>query len=167
MFNVHNCLHIKRLSHLTYNDLIENAVNKDYRVIIIGFFLSEALRNPDIAIKKIEEMEQRREQDFKQSKIFAQPDIDIHRIIAEASENEVLIILWKIISNLGQQSDLFDYMRSKSYRPHISHRKIIEALKERNPDKAERYMVAHIDKLMSDVHVYYQEFIDKHNELID
>ena len=49
MFNIHNYLRISRLSHLTHNDLIENAVNKDCSVIIAGFSWSEALRNPDIA----------------------------------------------------------------------------------------------------------------------
>jgi DNA-binding FadR family transcriptional regulator len=108
-------------------------------------------------LNKLEEMEKKRQEDYAQDKIFAQPDIRFHQILAEASGNDVLIVLEQIISLLGQQSDLFDYMRTKLDKPYfISHQQIIAALKQRDPEKAERCMVEHINELINDVNIYYK-----------
>jgi len=109
-------------------------------------------------IKKMEEIEKQREEDYAQDKIYAQPDIRFHQILAEASGNDVLMVLEQLTSFLGQQSDLFDYMRAKLKKPYfISHQNIIASLKHQDPEKAERCIVEHINKLIKDVNIYYKE----------
>jgi DNA-binding FadR family transcriptional regulator len=109
-------------------------------------------------IQKMEEMEHQREEDFAQHRIYAMPDIRFHHILAEASGNDVLVVFGQLISLLGQQSYIFDYMRSKLKKPYfISHKKIIAALKEHDPDKAEQCIIEHVDQLIHDVNNYYTE----------
>jgi DNA-binding FadR family transcriptional regulator len=113
----------------------------------------------DGEIEKLRRIEARRDEDYKKSRINAHHDIEFHQTIANASRNEVLKIFSQIISMIGQQSDLFDYMRAKMETPYyISHKKILKAIDERNAELAEKAMVEHIDTLIRDVKVFWKEY---------
>ncbi len=90
---------------------------------------------------------------------IAEVDIAFHREIAEASTNSALLALYGILAMMGQQSELFEFMRSRvgrSYR--TAHRSILEALKARDPDRAEQCIIGHMDGLIEDVKKYWEHF---------
>jgi DNA-binding FadR family transcriptional regulator len=113
----------------------------------------------DAELQKLRRIEARRERDYRRSEINAQHDIDIHRAIAAASRNEVLKIFYDMIAIMGQQSDLFDYMRTKLEAPYyVSHREILEAMEMRDAHLAEKAMVAHVDTLLRDVKAFWKHY---------
>ncbi len=110
-------------------------------------------------IEKLEDIDRQREQDHKAGRIDAKNDILFHRLIAEASRNELLKVFLQLIHALRQQSDVFDYMRGKMTKPYfISHDKILQGLRERNAPKSERAMEQHINTLIRDVRNYGAEY---------
>lgn len=110
-------------------------------------------------IKKLEQLLKKKKSNYETGGNDALVDIDFHTTIAEASGNEVLKLLYLIISKLGQQSKLFRYMREKSGGAYLSsHEEILEALKEHDPDKAEKSMTWHIEILKSEVQKYWDKF---------
>ncbi|MHB0898401.1 MAG: FCD domain-containing protein, partial [Spirochaetales bacterium] len=79
--------------------------------------------------------------------------------IAEASTNSVLVALYGILAMMGQQSELFEYMRRQvgsNYR--TTHCSILAALKAHDPDEAEKCIVGHIDALIEDVKKYWEHY---------
>lgn len=101
------------------------------------------------------------EQEEKASKgeSIAEVDITFHREIAEASTNSALLALYGILAMMGQQSELFEYMRRKlghNYR--TAHRSILAALKLHDPDKAEQCIIGHMDSLIEDVKKYWEHY---------
>lgn len=90
---------------------------------------------------------------------IAEVDIAFHREIAEASTNSALLALYGILAMMGQQSELFEFMRSKVGRHYrTAHRSILDALKVRDPDKAEQCIVGHMDGLIEDVKKYWEHY---------
>ena len=90
---------------------------------------------------------------------IAEVDIAFHREIAEASTNSALLALYGILAVMGQQSELFEFMRSRvggNYR--TAHRSILEALRAHDPDQAERCIIGHMDGLIGDVKKYWELF---------
>ena len=106
----------------------------------------------DRELDKLKKLEKKREQDYSKGIISAKPDIDIHKMIAEASRNKVFIALILMIDVLHQQSDVFDYMLRRMKKPaFISHKKLIDALESRDPSKAKKCMLNHVNSLIKDV----------------
>lgn len=92
---------------------------------------------------------------------IADIDIAFHRGIATASRNSALLALYGILSTMGQQSELFEFVRSRvnaPYRP--AHRSILEAISSHDPDEAERNMIRHMDALIEDVTKYWDAYRD-------
>ena len=86
-------------------------------------------------------------------------DIAFHKEIAEASKNSALSALYGILAMMGQQSELFEYMRKQvggTYR--TAHRSILAALKSHDPDKAEHCIIEHLDALITDVKQYWEHY---------
>ncbi len=110
-------------------------------------------------VEKLGETDRLREQDYRAGRIDAKNDIQFHQLIAEVSRNEVLKIFLRLIHELRQQSDVFNYMRSKMDKPYfISHDKILQALDEHNAAKAEKAMEEHINALIRDVENYCEKY---------
>ena len=100
-----------------------------------------------------------REQEAKASRgeSIAEVDIAFHREIAESSTNSALLALYGILAMMGQQSELFEYMRAQSGRHYrTAHRSILDALKAHDPDEAERCIMGHMDGLIEDVKKYWE-----------
>jgi len=102
-----------------------------------------------------------REESLKKAESIAPHDIAFHSLIATASRNEVLSLLYQTIATLGQQSQRFENIRKRVAGPYLnSHREILNALKQRDADLAEKRITQHIDALISDVKKYWQEFFE-------
>jgi DNA-binding FadR family transcriptional regulator len=113
----------------------------------------------DREVKKLEQLLKKKKSNYEKGGNDALVDVDFHTTIAEASGNEVLKLLYQILSKRGQQSNLFRYMRKKVGEDYLSsHEEILEALKEHDPDKAEKSMAQHIEILKSEVRKYWNKF---------
>ncbi len=99
-----------------------------------------------------------REQEEKASRgeSIAEVDITFHRTIAEASRNSALIALYGLLAMMGQQSELFECVRSKLKNPYQkAHRNILNALEKHDQEEAEQCIVFHLDSLIEDVRKYW------------
>jgi DNA-binding FadR family transcriptional regulator len=110
-------------------------------------------------IAKLERIIEKQDQNYKNNQSITKCDLDFHKTIARASRNKVLETLYHIISLSGQQSEIFEYLRERVGAPYmVSHRKILEAIKERDPQKSEKSMIEHIENLIKDVREYWKTF---------
>lgn len=112
--------------------------------------------------EEIEEMTsilRRQEYHISSRSSIAQDDIDFHKAIAKGSRNTVLESLYTIISTMGQQSELFEYVRAQVKSPYSkSHRDILNAIKNHDENEAERCMIQHTENLIQDVTMYWDEY---------
>ena len=117
-----------------------------------------ALNITEKEFNALKAIESKRMADHKRSRRHASDDRNFHHLIAKASRNEILIIFSRILSVLSQKTELFDYMGKKTDTPYyIGHRRILEALEQRNPGRAEKRMIEHIDTLIEDVRKWGRE----------
>ncbi|HOX31661.1 MAG TPA: FCD domain-containing protein [Spirochaetales bacterium] len=87
---------------------------------------------------------------------IADVDIAFHREIAMASRNSALLSLYGILAMMGQQSELFEVVRSRVDSPYRkAHRDILEALCRHDPDGAVACIERHMDSLIEDVTKYW------------
>jgi DNA-binding FadR family transcriptional regulator len=118
-----------------------------------------AQRITDKELESLSQCLENQEEQIKNHKSIASVDVAFHSGIAKASKNEVLFSLYRIISTMGQQSPLFEKLRQRvgdSYSDF--HQKILKALRDRDPVKAEEYMMLHISRLKDDVNRYWHEY---------
>jgi GntR family transcriptional repressor for pyruvate dehydrogenase complex len=89
----------------------------------------------------IEEMEK----NIGNQDVFISSGIRFHRLIAEAGQNEILILIWDTLANLIRRSHdkIFRIARSPS-RSLLAHKRIYFALKRKNIQKAVEAMKQHM-----------------------
>ena len=88
--------------------------------------------------------------------VSADNDVIFHQAIAKASKNSVLLAAYDFIWQHGRFSPVMVYIRSfVGGVIAADHKKILDALLEKNPDKADKCMAEHIDSLISDVNKYW------------
>ena len=86
----------------------------------------------------------------------ADTDLLFHQAICKASKNKVLVAAYDFIWQNGRFSPVMEYIRiAVGSTIATDHGKILNALLERDADKAVKYMVSHIDSLISDVNKYW------------
>jgi GntR family L-lactate dehydrogenase operon transcriptional regulator len=103
----------------------------------------------------------RREESLRKGESIAPHDIAFHGLIAAASRNEVLSLLYQTIATQGQQSQRFELIRRRVGGPSLkSHREILNALQQRDANLAEQRITQHIDALISDLQKYWHEFLE-------
>jgi GntR family transcriptional repressor for pyruvate dehydrogenase complex len=89
----------------------------------------------------IEEMEK----NIANQDVFISFGIRFHRLIAEAGQNEILILIWDTLANLIRRSHDKIYRISRSpKRSLLAHKRIFFALKKRNVQKAVEAMKQHM-----------------------
>jgi len=115
----------------------------------------------DEELRQMERILDKQELHHRDSVGVAQDDIEFHSLIAKTSRNKALFSLYMILSMMGQQSELFAKLRTRVGAPYmVSHRNIYEAVKNRDPGKAEECMIHHIDNLCHDVDTYWHEYAE-------
>ncbi|MBB6217062.1 DNA-binding FadR family transcriptional regulator [Anaerosolibacter carboniphilus] len=127
-----------------------------------------AQHSTDQEIEYMASILRRQEDHFTNHSSIAQDDIDFHKAIAKASRNTVLESLYTIISTMGQQSKLFEHVRTQVKSPYSkSHRDILNAIKNHDADEAERCMIQHTENLIQDVTMYWDEYAIEGHANID
>ena len=90
---------------------------------------------------------------------IAEIDIAFHREIALASHNRALLSLYGIIATMGQQTELFEFLRHRVNAPYQkAHSSILQAICAHDPDEAERCMILHMNALIDDVTNYWDKY---------
>ena len=78
---------------------------------------------------------------------FISSGIRFHRLIAEAGQNEILILIWDTLGNLIRRSHDKIYRISRSPKRSLqAHKRIYFALKKRNFQTAVEAMKKHMDE---------------------
>ncbi|MEW9123160.1 MAG: FCD domain-containing protein [Thermotaleaceae bacterium] len=109
-------------------------------------------------IRHIEEILCRQEARYHRKESIAEEDVSFHKAIAKASRNAVLESLYSIISTYGQQSRLFEHIRAQVRSPYmVSHRDIFYAISNHDEETAEKCMVQHMENLIKDVTMYWDQ----------
>ena len=112
--------------------------------------------------KSLQEILVEQEVKAKKGESIAEIDIAFHRGIAKASHNSALLALYGILSTMGQQSELFEFVRGQvnaTYRQ--AHRTILDAICAHDPDEAEACIIRHMDALIDDVTKYWDLYRDR------
>lgn len=115
-----------------------------------------AIYATDGEIRLMESVCREQEQFIAEKRITAEQDVKFHEIVALAAKNKVLSAALDLIRHDGQLSPILEYIRTQvGGKLAIGHEKILQAIKERNPDAAELAMVEHIESLIEDVHKFW------------
>lgn len=89
----------------------------------------------------------------------AQKDIEFHETLAEASGNTVFQIMLSSVAALLKASRLITLKTTGADRALIGHKSIINALKQKDQEKARAAMLAHLEMAEEDIHL-----IEAHKE---
>lgn len=109
-----------------------------------------ATRITDDQIEQLEQVLREMEEEEKQEDASEKADWRFHTIIAEASQNSAIYSvvnwLWELRNESPLSTAFLERIRKEGIHPSITdHKRIAEALKQRNPEKARLAMKNHID----------------------
>ena len=101
------------------------------------------------------------EEEEKQLNSSEQADMKFHLIIAEASQNSaisaIVAWLWELRNKSHLSTVFMAKVRDEGIHPSINeHKKIIEALEKRNPEKARNAMKLHIENASDAASAYFE-----------
>ncbi|MDC2889041.1 FadR/GntR family transcriptional regulator [Psychrosphaera algicola] len=113
----------------------------------------EQLEELNLTIKEMEEEEKRPD-------ASEQADMKFHMLIAEASQNSAISAIVKWLWELRNQSALskafMARLREEGIHPSINeHKRIVDALAKRNPEKARNAMKSHIEAASDAAATYF------------
>jgi GntR family transcriptional repressor for pyruvate dehydrogenase complex len=95
---------------------------------------------------------------------LSEQDIDFHFLIAQATQNRVIIHLLANIRSLMEKFMHEAFLVLHDQKRYLkSHRDIYEAIKQKNPQKASRAMKKHIQDVQKDLKQFYR-VIDKNRK---
>lgn len=119
-----------------------------------------AARITDAQIEKLKEVLIEMEEEEKQPDASEKADWKFHLLIAEACQNSAIYSVVSWLWELRNQSELstafFEKIRKDGVHPSINdHRKIVEALEKRNPEKARMAMKFHIENATAAAATYF------------
>ncbi len=86
----------------------------------------------------------------------AREDTEFHKMIAKIGGNKFLAAALDLIRQDGQLSPVFEYIREKVGSTVVAdHKKVLQALQERDPSEAEKTMADHLENVIADVKKYW------------
>ncbi|WP_062062961.1 FadR/GntR family transcriptional regulator [Cellvibrio sp. OA-2007] len=109
-----------------------------------------ATRITDEQIAQLKEVLREMEEEEKQEDASEKADWKFHTIIAEAAQNSAIYSvvnwLWELRNQSALSTAFLERIRKEGIHPSINdHRRIVEALEKRNPEKARMAMKVHIE----------------------
>lgn len=125
------------LKHINHKDLLEARRIMETQIVALSAerATEEDLVNMESILKKMEQTDQN----------FIKEDIDFHVVIAESSYNKVLINQIKTIRNLLLELQADFLKLAEIPQCHKHHSMIYEAIYNRNPVEAQKFMAEHLD----------------------
>lgn len=117
-----------------------------------------ALNATEEDIESIREAFHQQAENAASGRVSSETDVLFHRAIAAASKNKVLAAAYDFIWQNGRFSPIMEYVRtSVGGTIAIDHGKIAASIAARDPEEAEKNMMAHIDSLINDVIAYREK----------
>ncbi|WP_241737607.1 FadR/GntR family transcriptional regulator [Neptunicella marina] len=120
-----------------------------------------ASRITDEQLTRLREAVRAMEEEEKQPNASEKADCAFHMIIAEAAQNSAILEVVKWLWELRNQSELstrfLARIRQEGVHPSIAeHRKILQALEQRNPEKARIAMKMHIENATDNAAMHFE-----------
>lgn len=120
-----------------------------------------AIRATKEEIEQMDAILSRQENKYKEHKWITEDDVDFHTAIARASKNTILETMYSFLGIFGQQSKAFEFMRETIHAEYmVAHRRILNTIRAKDPDEAEKAMLDHIDSLIADVNKYWKTCLE-------
>lgn len=108
------------------------------------------------ALRRMETLLEQQSASLTRDDLGLAQDIDFHREIARASQNEVLLSLVSLLRNHRRYDlSLTSIRTAVGSRLVIDHRAILSAIAARDPNAARAAMERHLDKLVDDLNRYW------------
>ncbi|MFZ5650525.1 MAG: FCD domain-containing protein [Bacillota bacterium] len=147
---------IETLKSTKKEDLIDILVAR--RAIERELARLAALHATDEEIRLMESVLAEQEQFTAQKQMTADQDVRFHRLVSLAAKNRVLAAALDLIRHDGQLSPILEYIRTRvGGKLVVGHGRILKAIRDRDPEAAERAMVEHIESLIDDVSKYWSQ----------
>lgn len=107
-------------------------------------------------IQLLEEVMREHEESLSREKSSEDHDLKFHKLLSLAAKNKVLAAALDLIRHDEQLSPVLSAIRQRQGgRLSADHSGIVAAIKERNPDRAEREMARHVESVIADVQKYW------------
>lgn len=144
-------------------EVLESLTEKDLLDILIARKAIErelarlaALYSTEAEIKLLETVLAEQQELSDRKELTAEHDVKFHKTIAVAGKNKVLAAAMDLIRHNAQLSPILEYIRTHvGGELVVGHGEIVKAIKQRDPDQAERAMIQHIESLIQDVKRYW------------
>jgi len=156
---VGNGIYIKEVSFLPYIESVNLSISSRVqmerdsftklwqvrKILEMGMVELSPKQITDPFLKSLWHSIKEMERNISDQDAFISSGIRFHRLIAEAKQNEILILLWDTLANLIRKSHDKIYRISRSpKRSLLAHKKIYFALKKRDVQKAMEAMKQHM-----------------------
>lgn len=117
------------------------------KILEVGMIDLSTLQITEPFLKSLRRCIEEMEKNIGHQDAFISSGIRFHRLIAEAGQNEILILIWDTLANLIRRSHDKIYRIARSpKRSLLAHKRIYSALKKRNIQKAVEAMKQHMSE---------------------
>lgn len=115
-------------------------------------------RERDLA--RLEQILRKQEQQVARGELGVAEDVEFHDALADIGGNTVLRSLLSVLRRQGQYTYIITYIRTRvGGRLAVDHVEILEAMRGRDLDRAQRAVDDHLRKLMRDVERYWRQAV--------
>ena len=114
----------------------------------------------DRDIERLERILHEQEQRVARGELAVAEDVQFHDVLAEIGGNRVLRSLLGVLRQQGQYTYVITHIRSRvGGRLAVDHVEILDALRRRDPARAQQAVDDHLRKLMRDVERYWRQAV--------
>jgi len=111
-------------------------------------------------LQRLEQILHEQEQQVARGELGIAEDVQFHDALAEIGGNKVLRSLLAVLRGQGQYTYIITYIRKRvGGRLAVDHVEIIEAVRQRDVERAQRAVDDHLRKLMRDVERYWRRAV--------
>ena len=110
-----------------------------------------ARRATEEEIERLKENKITMEDNFKKGKTLLSDDVEFHRLIAKSTKNPVLQRIFPIINECISERYMTDIIPSYDGSTSEYHQRIIDAIEQRDPEKAYDVMKKHIERAIEQI----------------
>ncbi|MCG8502371.1 MAG: FadR family transcriptional regulator [Firmicutes bacterium] len=110
-----------------------------------------ARRATEEEIERLKENKTTMEDNFKKGKTLLSDDVEFHRLIAKSTKNPVLQRIFPIINECISERYMTDIIPSYDGSTSEYHQRIIDAIEQRDPEKAYAVMKRHIERAIEQI----------------
>lgn len=134
------------LGDVSYIQILEARIALETSAI--GFFIKRASEEE---YKDLENAYEEMEKHSKNQEIFFIQDVLFHKILAKGSNNQVICKILDIIFKIMEGQPREDYYKLESEKRIEEHKKILEAVKNKDKKLAEIFLERHLQRTINDL----------------